>query len=152
MNSSQLLGSSTFIYLLAALIYIFMFVFRAKKIGIAGTAVALVGWLVQTGGILMRWMESYQLGYGHAPLSNMYESVVFFAWAIMLFYLIVEVIYKNRVFGAFATPFAALAMAYASFSKEIGQEIKPLVPALQSNWLIAHVFTCFIGYAAFAVA
>jgi len=27
-----------------------------------------------------------------------------------------------------------------------------LIPALQSNWLIAHVVTCFIGYAAFAVA
>jgi cytochrome c-type biogenesis protein CcsB len=30
--------------------------------------------------------------------------------------------------------------------------IKPLIPALQSNWLIAHVMTCFVGYAAFAVA
>jgi cytochrome c-type biogenesis protein CcsB len=43
-------------------------------------------------------------------------------------------------------------MAYASFGKGINQEINPLIPALQSNWLIAHVITCFIGYAAFAVA
>ena len=43
-------------------------------------------------------------------------------------------------------------MAYASFASEISSEIKPLIPALQSNWLIAHVVTCFIGYAAFAVA
>jgi cytochrome c-type biogenesis protein CcsB len=27
-----------------------------------------------------------------------------------------------------------------------------LIPALKSNWLIAHVITCFLGYAAFAVA
>jgi cytochrome c-type biogenesis protein CcsB len=40
-------------------------------------------------------------------------------------------------------------MALASLT---GDEIKPLIPALQSNWLIAHVITCFIGYAAFAVA
>jgi cytochrome c-type biogenesis protein CcsB len=31
-------------------------------------------------------------------------------------------------------------------------EIQPLVPALQSNWLISHVVTCFVGYAAFAVS
>ena len=30
--------------------------------------------------------------------------------------------------------------------------IEPLVPALQSNWLLYHVITCFLGYAAFAVA
>ncbi len=49
-------------------------------------------------------------------------------------------------------PFAAAAMAYASLGGSIQREITPLVPALQSNWLIAHVVTCFIGYAAFAVA
>jgi cytochrome c-type biogenesis protein CcsB len=43
-------------------------------------------------------------------------------------------------------------MAYASFSSEITKEISPLIPALQSNWMIAHVVTCFIGYAAFAIA
>jgi len=37
-------------------------------------------------------------------------------------------------------------MAYASLTPN---EIQPLVPALQSNWLISHVVTCFIGYAAF---
>jgi ABC-type transport system involved in cytochrome c biogenesis permease subunit len=30
--------------------------------------------------------------------------------------------------------------------------IKPLMPALQSNWLAIHVITCFFGYAAFAVS
>jgi cytochrome c-type biogenesis protein CcsB len=49
-------------------------------------------------------------------------------------------------------PCAALAMAYASFSDRIDDQITPLIPALQSNWLIAHVVTCFIGYAAFTVA
>ncbi len=40
-------------------------------------------------------------------------------------------------------------MAYASLTPN---EIQPLVPALQSNWLISHVVTCFVGYAAFAVS
>jgi cytochrome c-type biogenesis protein CcsB len=43
-------------------------------------------------------------------------------------------------------------MAYASFSTGVNSKIQPLLPALKSNWLIAHVVTCFIGYAAFAVS
>jgi cytochrome c-type biogenesis protein CcsB len=49
-------------------------------------------------------------------------------------------------------PLAFMAMAYASLSPNINDRIQPLLPALKSNWLIAHVITCFIGYAAFAVA
>jgi cytochrome c-type biogenesis protein CcsB len=49
-------------------------------------------------------------------------------------------------------PCVAVAMAYASFSTRIDDQIHPLIPALQSNWLIAHVVTCFIGYGAFTVA
>jgi len=43
-------------------------------------------------------------------------------------------------------------MAYASLKPGITSAIQPLIPALKSNWLIAHVITCFIGYAAFALA
>jgi ABC-type transport system involved in cytochrome c biogenesis permease subunit len=71
---------------------------------------------------------------------------------IIVIYLFIEWKFKLRIIGAFAVPFAFLAMAYASISTGIGKGIEPLVPALQSNWLIAHVITCFIGYASFAVA
>jgi cytochrome c-type biogenesis protein CcsB len=152
MDSSKLLGITTFIYLFSSMIYMIMFIFRIKKIGLLATVVTIIGFLIQTAGIGMRWLESYQMGIGHAPLSNMYESLVFFSWSIVILYLVVEFIYKNKLIGAFAVPFAFASMAYASLSTEFGKEITPLVPALQSNWLIAHVFACFIGYAAFAVA
>ena len=155
MNSSQFLGITTFAYLLSTVLYIAIFVFRAQKIGIVATVVTAVAFLINTAGIGMRWVESHQMGIGYAPLSNMYESLVFFAWSIAIFYLGLEFKYKNRVLGAFAMPFAFASMAYASLPREyiqFSREIKPLVPALQSNWLIAHVITCFIGYAAFAVA
>ena len=152
MNSSQLLGITTFAYLLSAILYIAIFVFRAKKLGLFATLITAFAFLINTAGIGLRWYESYQVGIGYAPLSNMYESLVFFAWSIAIFYLGLEFKYKNRVLGAFSMPFAYLSMAYASFSPQFDKEIKPLIPALQSNWLIAHVITCFVGYAAFAVA
>ena len=152
MNSSQLLGITTLAYLLSAMLYIAIFVFRAKKLGLAATLVTACAFLINTAGIGLRWQESYQAGIGYAPLSNMYESLVFFAWAIAIFYLGLEWKYKNRILGAFSMPFAFLSIAYASLSSQFDKEIKPLIPALQSNWLIAHVITCFVGYAAFAVA
>jgi len=87
MNSSHLLGITTFAYLLASVLYIAIFVFRAQKLGLIASVVTLAGFLIQTGGIILRWIESYKMGFGHAPLSNMYESLVFFAWAIAIFYL-----------------------------------------------------------------
>ncbi|MEN8199912.1 MAG: c-type cytochrome biogenesis protein CcsB [Thermodesulfobacteriota bacterium] len=152
MDSSQLLGITTFTYLFSTILYAAIFIFKAKKLGVAATTFTIIAFLIQTAGIILRWQESYQMGYDHAPLTNMYESVVFFAWTIICIYLIIEWKFKTRVIGAFAVPFAFLAMAYGSFSTEINKEISPLIPALQSNWLIAHVVTCFIGYAAFTIA
>jgi len=152
MTSSLLLGITTFTYLFATLCFVYIFVFKAYRVypfAIAATIIALV---IQTAGIGLRWYESYGMGIGHAPLTNMYESVVFFSWAIALIYLLMEWKFKTRILGMFALPFAFVAMAYASFSTGISKEISPLIPALQSNWLIAHVITCFVGYAAFTVA
>jgi len=92
------------------------------------------------------------MGIGHAPMSNLYESLVFFSWTIILLYLIIQYKYRLYLLGAFVTPFAAMGMAYASISPQVNETIQPLVPALQSNWLISHVITCFLGYAAFAVS
>jgi cytochrome c-type biogenesis protein CcsB len=117
-----------------------------------GTVTGAAALAIQMAGIILRWWESYQIGYGHAPLSNLYESLVFAAWAIMLIYLIMEHRTKQRALGVFPALFAFLAMAYASFSTGVNSKIQPLLPALKSNWLIAHVVTCFIGYAAFAVS
>ena len=152
MNSSLTLSITTFVYGLSAFLYLMALVFRRQTPGVLGTWVALLGLIGNTAGIVMRWVESYRMGIGHAPLSNLYESLVFFAWTITLLYLFIERRYGNRVIGAFTMPLAFLAMAYASLSPNISDRIQPLLPALKSNWLIAHVITCFIGYAAFAVA
>jgi cytochrome c-type biogenesis protein CcsB len=150
MSSSLLFNVTTLSFLVSMLVFFVFLATKNKTIGLAGSLTAYFGWLVQTVAIILRWKESYDLGHGHAPLSNLYESVVFFSWTIILIYGVLEMKYKYRVIGAFVVPFALLGMAWAQLGLNSG--IEPLVPALQSNWLLYHVITCFLGYAAFAVA
>ncbi|MCF8131279.1 MAG: c-type cytochrome biogenesis protein CcsB [Deltaproteobacteria bacterium] len=152
MDNSLILSYTTFIYFLAFMAYLLGMVMNRPFFARAGTYLSLLGFTAQTVAIILRWVESYNLGIGHAPFSNLYESLIFFAWTLMFLYLILEWRTKNRTIGTFVTPLAFLAMAYASFSPNISSHIQPLIPALKSNWLISHVITCFFGYAAFAMS
>jgi cytochrome c-type biogenesis protein CcsB len=155
MDSSFFFGLSTMAYILAMIIYITYIAFKKNQIGILATTVTIMGFVSQTLAITLRWKEFADfIGMGFirsAPLTNLYESLVFFVWCLILGYLIIEFKFKNRSFGAFITPIAGLALAFIDISG-MSKEIQPLVPALQSNWLLAHVVMSFIGYAAFALS
>ena len=133
MNSSSLLSYVTYFYGLAGFLYIFAWVFKRPIAGKTATWVAVLGLAGNVAGIAMRWVESYRLGIGHAPLSNLYESLVFFAAVITLIYLVIEHRYDNRVIGAFTMPLAFLALAYASLPI-VSDGVQALVPALPAMW------------------
>ncbi len=151
MNSSLLFGIATLSYLVAMVLYISYLAFRKKGVGLAATSVTLFGFIVQTTALILRWYESYQMDIGRVPLSNLYESLVFFTWSTVMIYLIVEFKYKTKAFGAFVMPVAFLSLAFINVAG-ISADITPLVPALKSNWLFYHVLVSFLGYAAFGVA
>ena len=88
MDSGTLLSIVTFVYGLAAFLYVASWVFKKPLAGKLASWVAVTGFIGNSAGIIMRWVESYRLGIGHAPLSNMYESLIFFAWTLVLIYLI----------------------------------------------------------------
>ena len=151
MESSLLFNIATLAYLVAMVLYSSYLAFRKNGVGQAATSVTLIGFVIQTGALLLRWRESYQMDIGRVPLSNLYESLVFFTWSTVLIYLIVEFKYKTKAFGAFVMPVAFLALAFINVAG-ISSDITPLVPALKSNWLFYHVLISFLGYAAFGVA
>jgi cytochrome c-type biogenesis protein CcsB len=155
MDSSFFFGISTMAYILAMIIYITYLAFKKVQIGIMATAVTIIGFVSQTLAISLRWTEFASVsGMGFlrsVPLTNLYESLTFFVWCLILGYLIIEFKFKNRSFGAFITPIAGLVLAFIDLSG-VSKEIQPLVPALKSNWLLAHVTMSFISYAAFALS
>jgi cytochrome c-type biogenesis protein CcsB len=159
MDSSQLFGIATVLYIVAMTLYITYLMTRSDGVGKAATTVTVVGFAAQSVAFLFRWFEFHELqqisginGWIRSvPLTNLYESLIFFVWSLILTYLVIEYMYKTRSFGAFVTPMAGLALAFIEMSG-ISTNISPLVPALQSNWLLVHVFMSFISYATFAVA
>jgi len=155
MKSSFFFGFATMAYFVAMMLYISYLAFRKSGVGMVATTVTIVGFVSQTLALLLRWTEFAELGQmgwlRAVPLTNLYESLIFFVWCLILVYLIIEFKYKNRSFGAFITPVAALALAFIDLSG-MSKNIQPLVPALQSNWLLAHVMMSFISYSLFAVS
>ncbi|MDY0189745.1 MAG: c-type cytochrome biogenesis protein CcsB [Desulfuromonas sp.] len=152
MSSGQLFNFVTIGYFAAMILFIGFLATRSILVAKLASYCAYIGFAVQTYAIGLRWYETYQIpgSEGYAPMSNLYESVVFFSWTILLIYILIDWKYKQRSVGAFVLPFAFLAMTWAQL--RLDDTIAPLVPALQSNWLTYHVITCFLGYAAFAVA
>jgi cytochrome c-type biogenesis protein CcsB len=92
--------------------------------------------------LLWRWIEN-----GYFPLSNLYESLLFFTWGITFIILVVETTTSLKLVGAVVTPLAMFIIGFATLSLPDGmQKAAPLVPALKSNWLMMHVSIMMFSY------
>jgi cytochrome c-type biogenesis protein CcsB len=151
MTSTDLNTYVTFGYMLCVVGYLVAYVSSSEDSRMRKWifGLLLLVWCVHTGAIGLRWVESYQMGIGHAPLSNLYESLIFFGWTIALGLILIKLRFRTDVIVLLGLPLVFLVMAYTFLEDH---NIKPLIPALQSNWLVAHVITCFLGYAGFAVS
>jgi cytochrome c-type biogenesis protein CcsB len=140
------------VYSITFLLYILFVVTKKETIGKFAFWLILIGFGIHIIGFVIRWRETHAMGYGYLPLSNMYESLTFFSWSIVFVYIFVDRMYHLRTIGVIASPLAAITIAMTSLIPGAKSDIRPLIPALQSNWLAIHVITCFLGYAAFAIA
>lgn len=84
---------------------------------------------------------------GYFPLSNLYESLLFLTWILLTIYLYIETKTKSKLIGSVLIPVALLVSGFANLtlSPEM-QKASPLVPALQSNWLMMHVSMMLLSY------
>jgi cytochrome c-type biogenesis protein CcsB len=93
--------------------------------------------------LLGRW-----IGEGYFPLSNLYESLIFLSWGISTIHLLIEYKTGSRLIGAISSPVLFFICGFSSLTLPIDmQKALPLVPSLQSNWLMMHVSMMMISYA-----
>ena len=93
--------------------------------------------------LLLRWINE-----NYFPLSNLYESLIFLSWGISTIHLFVESQTKSRLIGAISSPILFFLSGFSSLTLPTDmQKALPLVPSLQSNWLMMHVSMMMVSYA-----
>ena len=139
-------ANSCFVFLFCTTLYywsktIFVEESSYTKTGLLGFGITVC---CLTAHLILRWIES-----GHFPLSNLYESLLFLAWCLLILHIYIEVSTKTLFLGVLTSPAILCLIAFTDFSlpPEL-QRSGPLVPALQSNWLIMHVTVMIASYAA----
>jgi cytochrome c-type biogenesis protein CcsB len=119
------------------------------KIKIYQTAeiLILIGFICLTAGIIIRGFEANRF-----PLANLYESTLWFAWAILGGYLLLVRQFGQNQLGWLASLLATMFFLYGSWLPGNQQTITPLVPALVSYWRQIHVPPLIISYALFCLS
>nr|YP_010733621.1 cytochrome c heme attachment protein [Rhodotypos scandens]ARC98401.1 cytochrome c heme attachment protein [Rhodotypos scandens]WEG92893.1 cytochrome c heme attachment protein [Rhodotypos scandens] len=97
-----------------------------------------------TGLLVTRWMY-----FGHLPLSDLYESLIFLSWSFSIIHMIPYFKKHKNHFSAITAPSAIFTQGFATSGllTEMHQSAI-LVPALQSHWLMMHVSMMVLSYAA----
>lgn len=124
----------------------FLVVLNKPTIGMISAALAV---LVQLIAIILRIYIS-----GRAPVTNMYETVLFSGFGALIISMIVAKIRSDKFLVVGGLGYNLLCLFMLRFADGmLTREIGPLVPVLRDNfWLSTHVTTVILSYAAFAIA
>src|SRR5690554_456390 len=135
-----LLGVVMFVFIVAQL-------FKDRKILRvlikASTVVLWIFFIAMTLGLILRWYVS-----GHAPMSDAYESVIYVAWATVLFGLIFG---RKSDLTIAATAFVGAIILWVAHQNWIDPAIANLEPVLDSYWLMIHVSVIVMSYGPFTL-
>ena len=94
-----------------------------------------------------RWIIS-----SHFPISNLYESLCFLSWGLILAQLLLEREYQTPIISTLSIPIILLTLGFACFVlPEDLRSSSNLVPALRSSWLVMHVSVVMLSYASLII-
>lgn len=136
-------------YLLSGIFLALLFVLGRPELMTQAWLFAGLGMIFHILGFFLRTYLT-----GRAPVSNMYETVVWVGFGSVLFAMVIEKIYQWRFILAAGTLVGAFCLIIADSAPAIlDSGLQPLEPVLRSNfWLTTHVLTITISYAAFFLA
>ena len=97
--------------------------------------------------LISRWIIS-----SHFPISNLFESLCFLSWGLILAQLILEREYQTPIISTLSIPIILLTLGFACFVLPADlRSSSNLVPALRSSWLVMHVSVIMLSYAALII-
>ena len=97
--------------------------------------------------LISRWIIS-----SHFPISNLFESLCFLSWGLILAQLLLEREYQTPIISTLSIPVILLTLGFACFVlPEDLRSSSNLVPALRSSWLVMHVSVVMLSYASLII-
>ena len=114
---------------------------RFERIAFALTVLA---WVLHVVGAVLRGFAD-----GHVPWSNMFEFSLVSSAIIVGAFIGAQFWQNLRFLGAYITGFGLLVLGVGTVNFYV--DVKPLPPALQSYWLVIHVFVATFATAVFAI-
>lgn len=134
---------------LALAAFIFNGLFKRRAMKAAAVFLFGTGLFVSAYGFALRCYLA-----GRPPVTNMYESLIWVAFGAAFFAAVFAWVMKNISFLPWAAAASFFGFLLADFLPGVlDPDIEPLVPVLRSNyWLIVHVLTITLSYAAFTLA
>jgi cytochrome c-type biogenesis protein CcsB len=107
-------------------------------------ALTVLAWVIHVASIVLRGVAA-----GRVPWANMFEFSALGTALMVAVFLAVQLWRDVRFLGAFVTGLVALLLGLASVNFYV--PVTPLPPALQSVWLVIHVFVATLATGFFAV-
>src|SRR6202012_540223 len=114
-----------------------------RYVKFASTA-TVIGLTANTLAVAHRWYLS-----GRPPFASIYEMLLSFVWTVALLTLMTEKKCGVKIIGSITMPLAVVCVILMQL---LPNEVRPLVPALQSTWLHVHVTLAMLAYAACALS
>jgi len=135
------------VYLISVLFWGLWAFYGSRWLMRAAFALLWAAFAAHTAAIALRWILS-----GYLPLANMFESVVFAAWAAAAAALALWLRMRHPMFGLAAGAWGFLALTLVSLLPLHQTRIHALRAVLNSYWLNIHVTAMMLSYGAFLVA
>lgn len=155
MNDALLFGVASICYLVAMVFYVGFIFLKREVVGKIASFVVWIGFFAHTVAFLVRWYvfsKAFSLPFAQSiPITNLYESLLFFAWCLILGNILIELNFKTKIFGVIITALAGMSIAFVD-AVGANKTVQPILPALRSNWLLAHASLSFVAYAAFSLS
>ncbi|WIB79286.1 c-type cytochrome biogenesis protein CcsB [Curtobacterium sp. MCPF17_002] len=114
---------------------------RFERVGMAMTILALV---LHVGSVVLRGIAADRV-----PWGNMFEFSLTGTALIILIFLLVQLWQNLKFLGVFITGLTIILLGIATVNYYV--PVRPLVPALESYWLVIHVFVAISGTGFFAL-
>ena len=132
------------VMIVAAFITVFKPQFKSKKMTFVFFALLFILFSIQTFGMGFRWIIS-----GHAPWSDLYESLLYISWSAIFAGV---VFFRRSLLALSASIIVAAIFMFTAHLTGIDPQITNLVPVLKSYWLTIHVSILTASYGFFGLS